>query len=158
MTRGRKPLKEATLPAQTRRGTTDGNKNNTAETTTQNLFFFKNVPNMQKNTGILPTLWNRKRTEVRSQKELSQSRSECSFQGVEMTDLFFAVVSFHAVLIQYHCSCCAIFWRDFPICRFRMMKTLILKSLGNITVQTTGFHGVLAEKFHPANWLGNHRE
>ena len=113
---------------------------------------------MQKNTGILPTLWNRKRTEVHSQKELSQSRSECSFQGVEMKDLFFAVVSFHAVLIQYHCSCCTIFWRDFPICRFRMMKTLILKSLGNITVQTTGFHGVLAEKFHPANWLGNHRK
>lgn len=35
---------------------------------------------------------------------------------------------------------------------------LILKALGNFTLQTTVFRGVLAKKCPPANWLGCHRE
>ena len=74
-----------------------------------------------------------------------------------MENLFYALISFHPVLIQSDDSFCTIFWKDFLICRFQVMKKLILKPLGNITVQT-GFHGVLAIKFPSAKWLGNHTE
>lgn len=112
----------------------------------------------KKNTDILPTRRDRKITEVPRQEELLKSHSETSLQAMAMKNLFYAVIAFHAVLIQCDCTFCAIVWRDFPICRFQMMKKLIQKSLGSITVQTTGFYGVLAIKFPPAAWLGNHTE
>lgn len=151
MRRGRKLLKEATLPTQIKKGTTDGNKNKTAETITQNLL--KKCPKHAKEYWYSAP-WNRKIMEAPSQKELLQSHSESSWQGMEMKNLFYAVVSFHAVLIQYDCSFCAIFWRDFPICRFQMMKKVDSKISGEHQCPNNWFPWSFSHKISSSKLVG----
>lgn len=71
----------------------------------------KKVINMQKNIGVLSTLWNSKWTEVHSQKGQLKLHSECSLQGKAMNNLFYAVIFFHAVLTEYDYFLCVIYFR-----------------------------------------------